>query len=85
VDNRTVAQRLLEYANHLDARKENLYRRRAYRSAAEAVLRLDRPVAHIVEQQGRQGLEELPGIGRHLSYTIDGLVRTGEFRTLNCG
>ena len=83
MDNRAIAQRLLEYADYLDAREGNFYRPRAYRRAAETVLRLDQPVAHIVASRGRSGLEELPGIGRHLSYTIDGLVRTGEFRTLN--
>ena len=33
-------------------------------------------------RQGRAGLEALPGIGASLAYTIEGLVRTGEFRTL---
>ena len=33
-------------------------------------------------QEGRAGLEALPGIGPHLSFTLEGLVRDGEFRTL---
>ncbi len=36
----------------------------------------------MVNEKGRAGLEELPGIGASLAYTIEGLVRTGEFRTL---
>lgn len=83
MDNRAIAQRLLEYARFLDARDANLYRVRAYRRAAETVMGLDRPVEAIVTEAGRKGLEELPGIGAHLSYTIDGLVRTGEFRTMD--
>jgi DNA polymerase (family 10) len=83
VNNRTIAQRLFQYADTLDSQRGNIYRPRAYRRAAETLLRLDRPVAHIVGEQGRQGLEVLPGIGSHLAYTIEGLVRTGEFRTLN--
>jgi DNA polymerase (family 10) len=82
MDNRSIAQRLLQHARDLD-RETNLYRIRAYRRAAETVLRLERPIADIVSQQGRKGLEELPGIGQHLSFTIDGLVRTGEFRTMD--
>lgn len=82
MDNQTVARRLTEYAGSIDTPQGNLYRPRAYRRAAETVLRLDRPIASIVADRGRRGLEELPGIGRHLSYTIDRLVRTGEFRTL---
>jgi hypothetical protein len=81
MDNRTVAEWLMKYAHYLEAREANLYRVQAYRRAAETVLGLQRPVAHIVAEAGRDGLEELPGIGSHLSYTIDGLVRTGEFRT----
>jgi hypothetical protein len=83
MDNRTIAQRLLDYANYLEAREASLYRSRAYRRAADTILRLDRQAAQIVEEHGRDGLEELGGIGSHLSYTIEGLVRDGEFRTLN--
>lgn len=83
MDNRAIAQQLLDYARFLDTRDGNLYRVRAYRLAAETVLRLDQPVVQIVTEQGRSGLEALPGIGSHLSYTIDGLVRTGEFRTMD--
>jgi hypothetical protein len=83
MDNRTVAEKLLEHARYLDGQESNVYRLRAYRRAAETVLRLERPLAEVVAEGGRAALEALPGIGSHLSYTIDGLVRTGEFRTLN--
>src|SRR5437763_206630 len=83
MDNRTIAQRLIEYANYLEAREANLYRVRAYRRAADTVLTLDRSVTDVVAREGREGLEGLPGIGSHLSYTIEGLVRTGEFHTLS--
>lgn len=81
--NRIIAQKLLEYANFLEGREANLYRVRAYRRAADTILTLDRPVADVVAAEGRRGLEALPGIGRHLSYTLDGLVTTGEFHTLD--
>lgn len=83
MDNQTVATFLSQYADYLEAREANLYRVRAYRRAAETVLMHDRPVAHVVETEGREGLEALPGIGRHLSYTIAALVKTGEFRTVD--
>jgi DNA polymerase (family 10) len=85
MNNQLIAERLMAYARYLNEHDPNLYRRRAYRRAAETLLRLDRPVAHIIEEQGRKGLEALPGIGSHLAYTIEGLVRTGEFRTLTRG
>jgi hypothetical protein len=83
MDNRQITQKLLDYAQHLEAREANLYRVRAYRKAAETVLGLDRPLADLVAAEGRAGLEELPGIGSHLSYTLQELVRTGEFHTLS--
>lgn len=83
MDNRTIAHKLLDYANFLEAREASLYRVRAYRRAADTILALDRPLADIVAEGGRRGLEALPGIGSHLSYTLDGLVTTGEFRTLD--
>jgi len=84
MDNRTIARRLLDHANELAAQRDNLYRVRAYRRAAESVLTLDRAVEDLVNEQGRTGLEQLPGIGPHLSFTIVGLVQTGEFHTLSC-
>jgi DNA polymerase/3'-5' exonuclease PolX len=83
MDNRTIANRLIDYAHHLEAREASLYRIRAYRRAAETILRLDRPAVEIAAENGRRGLSALPGIGRHLSFTIDTLARTGQFRTLD--
>jgi DNA polymerase (family 10) len=82
MDNRTIAQWLTEYANFLEAEESNLYRARAYRRAAETILGLTEPAADLLKREGRAGLEELPGIGSHLSFTIDSLVRTGELRTV---
>jgi DNA polymerase (family X) len=82
MDNHTIAQRLRDYANYLDSQEMNVYRVRAYRKAAETVLTLDRPLTELVEKEGRAGLEALPGIGPHLSFTLEGLVRDGQFRTL---
>ncbi len=83
VDNRTIAKKLLDYANYLEGREANLYRVRAYRRAADTIQSLDRPLLEILAAEGRRGLECLPGIGRHLSYTLDTLLSTGEFRTLD--
>src|SRR5438105_1657206 len=82
MDNETIARKLNDYATYLEGEDPNVYRVRAYRRGAEAVLRLSRPVSEVVEKEGRAGLESLPGIGSSLAFTIEGLVRTGEFRTL---
>jgi hypothetical protein len=82
MDNQTIARKLNDYANYLEGEEPNVYRVRAYRRGAETVLSLKRSLAEVLAKQGRAGLEELPGIGTSLAYTIEGLLRTGEFRTL---
>jgi hypothetical protein len=81
MDNATIARKLNDYANYLEGEDTNVYRVRAYRRAAATVLAQERPLAEVVNEKGRAGLEDLPGIGSSLAYTIEGLVRTGEFRT----
>ncbi len=83
MDNPILAKRLREYARHLDQRRDNLYRVRAYRLAADVVERLDRPVSQLIMEGGRDSLAALPGIGAHLAYTIEELIRTGEFHTVH--
>lgn len=83
MDNRSIAQRLMQQARYLEGREASLYRVRAYRRAAETVLSLDTPVDRIVSEQGRRGLRELPGIGAHIARTIETLVRTGTLPILN--
>ena len=82
MDNRTIALKLTEYAHMLESHRANLYRIRAYRTAAQAILGLDQPLEELVREKGRRGLTRLPGVGAHLAYTLEELVRTGEFRTL---
>jgi hypothetical protein len=82
MDNTTIARKLNEYATYLEGEDSNVYRVRAYRRAATTVLAQEQSLAEVVREKGRAGLEELPGIGASLAYTIEGLVRTGEFRTL---
>jgi hypothetical protein len=79
--NENIAERLIDYSHQLEAEGPNVFRARAYRRAAEIVRGLGQELADIVAQEGRAGLEALPGIGESLAFTLDELVRTGEFRT----
>jgi DNA polymerase/3'-5' exonuclease PolX len=81
MDNQTIARKLQDYAAQLARRQKSLYRVRAYRQAVLTVQALSRPLTELVAEQGRAGLEALPGIGRSLAYTLEELVKTGEFRT----
>jgi DNA polymerase (family X) len=82
MDNATIAKKLVDYAAYLEAEDANVYRVRAYRRAADTIRLLDRPLKDVFDAEGRAGLEALTGIGTHLSYTLETLLKTGEFRTL---
>ena len=85
MSNREIARQLTDYAHFLQSREASLYRIRAYRKAAETVLALPLAAIELYETEGRKGLRNLPGIGSNLSYTIEGLIRTGQFQTLDGG
>lgn len=80
VTNETIADRLRRHAADLARGGDNLYRVRAFRQAALAVLALPDPVSAIVAARGRAGLADVPGIGPSLAETIDVYARTGEWR-----
>ena len=73
--NQQIARKLREHASDLARNGDNLYRVRAFRQAAMAVLTLREPVETILEAQGPRGLERVPGIGRSLAETIDEMAR----------
>jgi hypothetical protein len=78
LDNAAAARRLEQAAAILEAQDANVYRVRAYRTAAETVRRLDRPAADILREGGRKALMELPGIGDRLASTLEQLLLTGQ-------
>jgi DNA polymerase/3'-5' exonuclease PolX len=79
--NTAIATKLRMHAHELARRKENLYRVRAFRRAAEAVLRLQEPVESLVAREGPSALADLPGIGPSLAATILGYVTFGVWVT----
>jgi DNA polymerase/3'-5' exonuclease PolX len=82
MDNRAIAERLAAHAHALEREDGNVYRVQAYRRAVSTILGLDQPVTALVAASGRKALAALPGIGSHLAFTIERLVRTGEFHTM---
>jgi len=73
VDNRAIALVLGEIADLLEIKGENLFKIRAYRSAAETLAATPDPVARMT------GAERLaiPGIGKDLAKRLRELVETG--------
>jgi DNA polymerase (family X) len=80
--NGELADRLEEIAELLDAQEANPYRAQAYRTAAETVRGLDRPVRDILAQEGPAGLMELPGIGRSLARSLERLSKNSRLPLL---
>jgi len=75
--NAAIAGKLDEVAALLDEQGANPFRVRAYRRGANALRRLGEPASHILDAEGLDGLERLPGIGITLARTIRDIVRFG--------
>jgi DNA polymerase (family X) len=81
-DNAELADRLEEIAELLDAQEANPYRAQAYRTGAETVRTLERPVSEILAREGADGLTELPGIGPSLARSLERLSSEGRLPLL---
>ena len=68
--NQDIARKLREHASELARTGDNLYRVRAFRQAAMTVLSLPEELSALVEADGTQALEQLPGVGKSLASTI---------------
>lgn len=80
--NLDIAERFQETADLLEAQEASPFRVRAYRRGASTLSRMDRSVADLYEQEGREGLRELPTIGVSLSNAIAEILETGRWRFL---
>lgn len=80
--NDDVAGRLDEVARLLAAQGANRFRVSAYERAANTVRRLPRPVSEILEQEGIDGLQQLPGIGPGVARAIRDLLTRGRLAML---
>jgi DNA polymerase (family 10) len=76
--NQDIARKLREHASELARVGDNLYRVRAFRQAAMAVLALPEEVSVLVRTGGSEALTRLPGVGKSLAATIAGYVQTPE-------
>lgn len=73
--NADIAVRLCRHAASLAARGENLYRVRAFRQAALAVMALESSIAEMEMSE----LKQVRGIGESLAETIGQYAKTGEW------
>lgn len=80
--NAAIAAKLMHAAELLAAQNADPFRVAAYRAAAEALQRLDRDVAEIDREGGRQALEAIPSVGRSIARAIAEMVHSGRWRFL---
>lgn len=79
--NNDIAQKLNETADLLEVQGENIFRIRAYRSAARTVESLSRNVSELISEG--QDLSKYPGIGKDLEGKIRQIVESGTFGLLD--
>ncbi len=80
--NLDIAERFREAADLLEAQDASPFRVRAYRQGASTLTQLDRSVADLYEQEGRDGLEALPNIGTSLTNAITEMLESDRWRFL---
>ena len=81
--NLPLAAKLDEVADLLEQQEADGFRVAAYRKAAAAVRDLDRPVAAILTEGGRDALVTLPAIGRRIAAALAEMVATGRWSQLD--
>lgn len=74
--NQLIAGKLRERATELARSRANLYRVRALRRAAMAVLALPADLTELLARGGESALERVPGIGKNLARVIVTYLQT---------
>ncbi len=80
--NEEIAAAFDRIADLLSTQGASVFRVRAYRRGAETCRSWERPLAEIAQEDGREGLMELPGIGSTLATQIVEIVRSGRIAML---
>lgn len=75
--NDEIAGKLEEAALLLKEQRANPFRIRSYERAARTLRRLGQSVSAVLESEGVEGLERLPGIGERFARAIREMIRLG--------
>src|SRR5450756_590512 len=82
LSNADVAERLEDVANLLQEQGGNQFRVQAWRGGAATIRHLARSVRELLDEEGLEGLDRLPGIGPGLARAVRQLIETGRLATL---
>ena len=83
VTNEQIATQFEQIAHLLELRGANPFRVRSYREAARQVRVQKEPVANTLASQGKEALEQIPGIGSSLAAMIVEIVHSGRASLLS--
>ncbi|MEK7750902.1 MAG: helix-hairpin-helix domain-containing protein [Acidobacteriota bacterium] len=81
-ENQQIADKLRQAASLLEAQGANPFRAGAYRTAADTVAHLARPVRESFDAGGVAGLDALPHIGKGIAAAIAEILITGRWNQL---
>lgn len=81
-NNSQIADALDRIAELLEIQDGGPFRVRAYRIAAQTVRENDRPLTDILESEGIEGLDRLPGIGKSIASVVQEYIHTGRISLL---
>ena len=79
MDNQEIAQRFYRLAALMDIRGDDPFRLRSYRNAAEAIETWPKPLKEIAAEQGIEGLQAIPGVGKAIAGKIIEILDRGTF------
>jgi len=79
MDNREIASVFREIADRLQSRKDNWFKVRAYRRAADSIEAADEPITQLAAEDR---LGEVAGVGEAIARKIGELVATGRLEYL---
>jgi DNA polymerase (family X) len=79
MDNEAIARRFYRLAALMEIRGDDPFRLRSYRNAAEAIEVWPTQLKEIAEQEGVDGLQTIPGVGKAIAGKVVELLETGSF------
>ena len=79
MDNESIARRFFRLAALMEIRGDDPFRLRSYRNAAEAIETWPTPLSKIVKEEGVEGLQSIPGVGKAIAGKIVDLLDRGTF------
>lgn len=81
VKNKKIAERLQSIAHYLNMDDID-YKPFAYERAASSILQLEESIEKIYEKNGKEGIEEISGVGKAIADKVEEFLLTGEMEHL---